>query len=239
VRPFQTPLSEVSAQIDLTTTGLVEFRARSFHETIKDEYPRVQRLPVFLVEDPVPGQQFHMPAYRFFNAEGTCAVQLGPRMMSVNALTWDKKWEGYRTTARSVVDRYVQAMPDEMVMGYSIGFYNRIRAADMEEALSIYRLEATTKDTLFDELSYQTLRQFDVGVVVTQVAVALPDERVSEKHLMVNNIVRRRIEKEQSVKDIVAEWRVWLEAAHEVAKELFWSSLTPEAQKSWKETVPA
>jgi uncharacterized protein (TIGR04255 family) len=238
-RPFKTPLAEVSAQIDLSTSGLVEFRARSFYDTIKEEYPRTQRLPVILVGEPLPNQAVHLPAYRFFSADGKCAVQLGPRMVSVNALSWDMGFEGYRKTAHSIVDRYARAMPDELVIGYTLGFYNRIPTADIEEARRYYDLDVVKDDILFDELSYQSLRNTRAGLIVTQVAAAQPDERMNEKHLIVNNIVRCNLGDDQhSVKDVVVHWREWLEVAHEVAKEVFWNSLTQEAQNLWLKTVP-
>lgn len=240
LRPFQTPLSEVSAQIDLVTSGLVEFRARSFYDAIKSGYPRTQRLPVFLVGEPVANQQYHIPAYRFFSGDGRCAIQLGPRMMSVNALSWDGGFEAYRETAFSIMDRYAEVMPDEMVTAYSIGFYNRIAVADLEEARAVYRLQIGDNRTLFDQLSYQSLHSSDAGLVLTQVAAAQPDERMNEKHLMVNNLIRNTInDNPQTVKDIIPDWRAWFEKAHIVAKDVFWNSLTPEAQKSWQETVPS
>jgi uncharacterized protein (TIGR04255 family) len=241
VRPFQTPLSEVSAQIDLSTAGLVEFRARSFYEKIKDDYPRTQKLPVLLVGDPAPNLQYHLPAYRFFSGDAKSAVQPGPRMMSVNALSWDKKFEGYRAMAYSIVDKYAASMPDEPVMAFSIGFYNRIPVADIAEARSLFKLEVADDVTSFEELSYQSRRACDAGILLTQVATAPPDERVGENHLVVNNIVRRVLadSDQRTVEDIVVDWQKWLVHAHSIAKDVFWNSLTPAAQKSWNETVPS
>jgi uncharacterized protein (TIGR04255 family) len=239
VRPFKTPLTEVAAQIDLSTAGLVEFRARSFYAAIQAEYPQVQRLPVVLVGDSVPNQQFHLPAYRFFTGDGKGAVQLGPRMMSVNALSWEDGFEGYRSTLHSIMDRYVAAMQNELVLGFSLGFYNRIPTQDIAEAREIYRLQLSDEDVLFRELSYQSVQMTRAGIVVTQVATAQPEERMPEHHLIVNNIVRMTPPGEQRpVRDVVEEWRAWIEVAHDVAKEVFWNSLTPEAQTSWKETAP-
>lgn len=162
-------------------------------------------------------------------------------MISVNALSWDTKFEGYRIMAYSIIDKYASSMPDEPVMGYSIGFYNRIPAADIAEVQSFFKLELGDEKTSFEELSYQRRRVCEAGSLLIQVATAPPDERMSEKHLIVNNIVRRVFSEDEkrTVKDIQSEWQEWLVKAHAVAKDVFWDSLTPAAQKSWKETVPA
>jgi uncharacterized protein (TIGR04255 family) len=162
-------------------------------------------------------------------------------MMTINALTWEFGYEAYRDEAFKIMDKFRETLPDESVIGYSLGFYNRIPAADLEEASAILRLRfQINDDTQFDELSYQSARHIKIGSVLMQVAVAQPDERVREKHLLVNNIVRRSLAgKPVAVKDIEGEWRAWFEQAHDVAKDIFWNSLTPAAQESWKSTSPA
>ncbi len=241
MRPFHTPLAEVSSQIDLDTQSLVEFRARSFYEAVKVEYPRVQRLPVVLVADASQIQNLHVPAYRFFSADNTGVVQVGPRMVTVNALKWDSGFEGYRDAAFRIVEKFRLVNPNERVMGCSIGFYNRIPAADLAEAREILRFALNIDDrTQFDELSYQSVRTVQDGTVLMQVAVGQPDEQMREKHLMVNNIVRRNFHPAMpTLTELEAEWRAWFERAHEIAKDIFWSSLTDEAQDSWKRTVPS
>jgi len=241
MRPFNTPLAEVSTQVDLDTSTLVEFRARSFYNAVKDEYPKVQRLPMVLVADPSQLQNLHVAAYRFFREDNKGVIQVGPRMMTVNALTWEPGYEAYRDTAFGIMEKFRTVNPDELVMGCSIGFYNRIPAADLAEAQSILRMNFNTDEhTQFDELSYQSARSVDIGSVLMQVAVAQPDERMREKHLMVNNIIRRSfMPNPRSLTEIEHEWRAWFEQAHELAKDIFWNSLTPEAQASWKATAPA
>jgi len=241
MRPFQTPLAEVSSQIDLDTQSLVEFRARSFYDVVKGEFPKVLRLPVVLVADPSQLQNLHVPAYRFYREDNTSVVQVGPRMMAVNALTWQDGFEGYRDTAFRIVEKFCEVNPEERVMGCTLGFYNRIPAADFAEAREILRIALNTDaSTQFDELSYQSVRSIDGGTLLMQVVVAPPDDRMREKHLMVNNVVRRSFMPEMPTLAVIQEeWRSWFETAHEIAKDIFWNSLTDEAQASWKATVPS
>ena len=241
MRPFSTPLAEVATQVDLDTSTLVEFRAQSFYEAVKSEYPKIQRLPMVLVADPSQLQNLHVAAYRFFTEDNKGVIQLGPRMITVNALTWAPGYEAYRDATFGIIEKFRAINPNELVTSYSIGFYNRIPAADLAEAQSILRLNLNIDEhTQFDELSYQSARSETIGSVLTQVAVAQPDERMREKHLMVNNIIRRSfMPNPRSVADMEQEWRVWFEQAHRLAKDIFWNALTPEAQASWKSTAPA
>jgi uncharacterized protein (TIGR04255 family) len=238
-RPFRTPLFEVVAEIDLALEGLVELRAQSLHDALVDEYPTVQRLSVLLVADTSTIQNAHAPAYRFYNADGRRIVQVGPRMISLNTLTWESGYENYRDAAYRVMDAYCKTTPRAPVYRYHLGFYNRIASADLEEAQQLVRFPfAVNPETAYRELAWQSVQNTDVGSILMQFGVAPPDERTPESYLSVVNTVRYELPTVTSFEAAIDGWRTWFDQAHEKARQIFWESLMPAAQKSWVENDP-
>jgi len=238
-RPFRTPLFEVVAEVDLAIEGLVELRAQSLHDILGAEYPGVQRLPVVLVADIAAVQNAHAAAYRFYNADGRRIVQVGPRVVALNTLTWEPGYDDYRDAAYRVMEAYRSVAPRAPVYRYHLAFYNRVPVRDLDEAQALFRFPfAVTPDTAFRELAWQSALNTNVGSVLSTVAVALPDERTPEHFLSVTNIVRQELPTVTPFEEMLDAWRAWFDEAHLKAREIFWNSLTAAAQASWRESDP-
>jgi hypothetical protein len=137
------------------------------------------------------------------------------------------------------MELYGSVMPDAPVFRFMLAFYNRILAADLSEAQCLLRIPLPVSgNTEFRELAWQSALSTDVGSVLMQVAVASPDERTPEQYLAVNNIIRYELPAITPFKSIVGQWRAWFDHAHDVARQIFWDSLTPAAQESWRESDP-
>jgi uncharacterized protein (TIGR04255 family) len=237
-RPLKTPLFEVSAEVHFALEPVVEFPARSFYELMQGQYPAVQRVPTFLVADPtqLAAQNLHMPAYRFFDEAGSRVVQVGPRMVSLNTLTWQPGYEDYRAAALDVIAKYAELNPKTPVIRYALGFYNRIPAADLSEALEIINVPMPiAKNTSFKEFFWQVAQSTDAGSVLSQVATMNPDDRTPESYIAINNIVRFDLSVVQEFSNTIKGWVEWLDAAHDIAKNTLWNQLTETAQQSWQE----
>lgn len=235
-RPFLTPLSEVSAQLDLDVRSLVEFRAQSVYNALSKTYPNVQRLPVFLVTEADSVPNVFTPGYRFYSEDGKRIVQIGPRMISLNTVNWEPGFENYRDALVEVFNTFNDIMGETRIQRYSLGFYNRLPVSDLDEIREIINVPIELgKDAQFEGLGWQTVRSAKVGDIATQVSLRDPDERTPEPHLGVNNIIQHTLDEPRPLRDEIDNWRAWIDAANAEARENFWNLLSPAAQKSWKQ----
>lgn len=108
--PFQTPLVEVSFEVDSARDVPLEFRAFSFYGPIAAEFPQVEWMPIVLVP-PNEGAQLPYPAaVRFYSEDRSHLVQLGPRMLAINQIIGVRPWSGYaeyRAFATRMLERYM------------------------------------------------------------------------------------------------------------------------------------
>lgn len=236
IRPFDTPLVEVAFEMQLRPGDVIEFRARTFHGHISNEFPQFERLPLFLVppeNNPVPIPP--SPAYRFQSNDGQRMVQLGPRILAVNMLRWEG-YPAYRALVEKVVGVFVDVTPDCKPDRVSVAFINRIPAQSIEEMRAILAAPLPERPGItFPEFVSQFACNNELGSILTQIATMPPDERTHSPYINLSHIFRRSVDETVRIDEMLN----WLDAAHEQARELMLASLTPDARRSWDESYAA
>jgi uncharacterized protein (TIGR04255 family) len=234
-RPFKTPLFEVSLQLDLAPMELLEFRARTFYEPFRGELIQIQRFPLFLVPPEQLVLPTYPPAYRFSNADGTQIVSLGPRMIAINKRGWSAGWPGFREFVERTVRRYLEIMENPLIEQFSLGFYNRVPVADIEELTEIFAIPLELREgASLGEFFHQQAVETGVGSVLSQMISMRPDDFSRETFIAANNIVRNKPIPPTTL-DIDTFLR-WTDDAHQIARDLIRRTLTVEANRSWDET---
>ncbi len=232
MRPFKTPLYEVSTELITAHQDVADFRAHSFYDAIKAELPAFQQYPLLLVDPRMQGPGINpTPAiYRFVGSEGNRFVSIGPRILAVNRLRWNGYPE-YRDFVARIAGLYLDFCTVSPVERFSIGFYNRVPVTDLAELREIIaNMPPFPPGMLIEAFTFQFTRHLDLGLVVTQLMMRPPDQFTPEPFLAINNIIRR----DNVTGFDLSNWLPWLDAAHEAAKRLLWETLTTEAQESWK-----
>jgi uncharacterized protein (TIGR04255 family) len=217
---------------------VVDFRAASFFETFKGRCPHVQQFPVFILprEQSTPEQLDSTPAiYRFHADDEAISTFIGPRMVAANM----RKWTGYpeyRSFVLEVIECYLSLMWEPEIERHSLGFYNRIPVDGIEELREIVDVPFDVRgEVSFYELLVQSSRTTEAGSVLTQLIVRPPDAITREPYLAINNIIRSdEVKGRFENLDRFAEW---LDRAHEVGREAFWSVLSEKARASWKKST--
>jgi uncharacterized protein (TIGR04255 family) len=235
MRPFVTPLFEVSTEANLGLQTVVDFRARSFYASIESRCPIVQQFPVFIVppEQATPEQlQATPPVYRFSSDGDAYSVAIGPRMFAANVRRWPG-YGSYRDFVELVAARYLELSYEPTVQHHSVGFYNRIPVASIDELREVVDAPFDFRgDVTLYELFSQSAKKTEVGSLLTQMFVMAPGPGLNEPHLVINNIIRSSDASGQS-KD-PSRLLAWLDAAHEIAREALWGTLSEQARNSWK-----
>ena len=235
MRPFVTPLFEVSTELNLALEPIVEFRANSFYERIKKRCPKHQQLPLIAIppEQATPEQLNMTPAvYRFFSEDEKWFVFMGPRIVAGNVRGWPGYGE-YRSFVADTFGSYLDLTLRPVVQRHSIGFYNRIPVSSVGELKEILSTPLDIHDDVtLQELLFQTARNTDVGSVLTQMFMMPGDAYTPEPYLAVNNIVRA-VGVESANLDL-PKILAWLDKAHDVGKDMIWTTLSEKARESWR-----
>jgi len=235
-RPFKTPLIEVSAELHISSSMLVEMRSQSFFDRLQPGFPTVLRVPTFLVQ-PESAPALFTPAYRFYSQDSSKIVQLGPRMMAYNVVQW-AGFEAFKVEAGVVVEAFRSVMPKLELYQFQLSFYNRIPVTNFAELSEILIIgSAFPADTSSAEFFIQSVRALDhSSSILTQIQGLPADARTPEPYVAVNNVVRCR--GTDDVPLATDSWATWLDFAHDRAKEALWSSLMPAARESWNKNEP-
>jgi uncharacterized protein (TIGR04255 family) len=210
-------------------------RTQTIFELVKDQFPNVQQLPVILtpinpanLPNPAP------PAYRFFSPEGDSIVQIGPRMFAVNMLKWDRGYGYFQDCLVRATRAFAEAMGKPLIQRYSLGFYNRFPASSVEEVSELLKVSLPPGDLRFEQLVLQWLRETETGQLLSQISTMPPDERMAEQYVSLNNIFSTMLSPATPLD--VEHWLAWIDRTHQIARDVFWEMLTPEAQNAWKES---
>lgn len=238
-RRFETPLFEVVAEIHLDPSDLVELPARSYYSSLDGKYPQVQRMPLVLVSDPAHATNPFAPAYRFFNEDQTLIVQIGPRLIALNAVMAKIPWPGwayFKDRFPEVFHPYVALNQDAPVLRFSLSFYNRIALDDLGELTEIFAMnEVPSPANALDlDYSYKFSTPSEVGTITRHYLIMPPDAAAPCPYLAVNTIARHELHS-MRLEDAFKQWQDWVETAHRICKDTFYNSLSKRSRVSWDE----
>jgi uncharacterized protein (TIGR04255 family) len=233
LRPFVTPLHEVSAEINLASQQVAEFRGRSFYAGVAADFPQVHQFPLIFVppESITPEQLAATPAiYRFSSADAQRSIFIGTRMVAANTTSWPG-YPAYKKFASDVVSRYTGLHAPCTVERHSIGFYNRIPVASIDELREVVDASFDLRgDVALFELVAQSARMTAAGSVLTQLFMQPPDAITTEPFLAINNIIRSNA---LAGAFDMERWLTWLDLAHDEGRDAIWNILSAAAKESW------
>jgi uncharacterized protein (TIGR04255 family) len=237
LRPFITPLFEVTAELNLAPEIVAEFRGRTFYSRIQSRFHQVNQFPMFLASpDQLNADALKVtrPLYRFSSPDSGQAVFLSHRMVAANQRGWNG-YENFRIFVSEMVSSFLELMTPVRVERQSLGFYNRVPISSLEELREVVKVPFDLRgDVSLYELMNQSARMTEWGSVLTQLFMMPPDEFTSEPFLAINNILRFVVPDSASVS--AESFLNWMDAGHDFCRDLIWSTLSEAAQLSWKQT---
>lgn len=237
MRPFVTPLFEVSAEVCFAHQAPVDFPGRTFAQRIADRFLLAQQFPVvFLPSEQMTPEQLQAtpPIYRFESFDSQKTIFIGPRIIAANTRRWNGYPE-YRSHVEESLTLFFDLFRPPPVYRHSLGFYNRIPVSSVDELREIIQTPLDLRGNVaLAELVAQSARMTDVGSVLTQILMMKPDTHTVEPYLAVNNIIRSI--SLAGTQAEVAAFLGWLDRAHEIGREAIWDVLSEKAKESWRTT---
>lgn len=239
MRPFVTPLFEVSTELNLAFRQPVDFPGLSLYTRIADVCPRVNQFPVLFVppENMTPQQLQLTPAvYRFSSADERKAAFLGPRMVAANIRGW-QGYGRYRSWVERVFGSFIEVSTEPILERHSVGFYNRVPVASIDELREILSIELDLAEGVeLQEIVFQSARQTATGSLLTQLMMMPANAETPEPYLAITNIIRATV--------LAGPLREaghvlsWLDEAHQDGRDAIWTILSERARESWKANDP-
>ena len=234
MRPFVTPLFEVSTEVDFEVRPVVEFRARSFQKAIVDRCPLHRQFPVVIIppDEATPEQLNVTPAiYRFHAPDNKFSTFIGPRMVAANVLSWPG-YDVYKKFVRDVVKSYLELMDSPRPFRYSVGFYNRVPIASVEEFKAVLAQPPSLgEQASLEGLVYQNNSETQAGIALTQIMMRPPDDMTPEPFLSINNVIHNSCDNKEFTLDDLMNW---LDRAHDIGKEMIWTLLSESVKSQWQ-----
>jgi uncharacterized protein (TIGR04255 family) len=237
--PFKTPLQEAAAEIDFVKAPLVEFRAATLYQAIRERFPSFQKFSMFLVaDDSAAALQPYAPAYRFLSPDNTSLVQYGPRLLSYNRYQYPG-WEQFRAEFAGILETAIAAgLPLEMER-LALTYVNRMPAKTPEELQALLSIDLEVEPgTLQQDFMNRKVVAHESGLSVTTIAPIGPDQFANEFSLSISCVEIQHLAY-AITPERLGEVIGWFEAAHDRISSRFWNLLTPEVQEDWKATHAA